>query len=98
MSKPPSHDEALRFMSEAILYQRIDLTGPWQGWKLRGQYLVSPDRERIPMRELIGLLIHYRAKFGHQRNKRQAQPVTASNVIPFVHAAVEQLRARRAAA
>lgn len=92
----PSYEEALQFMADAVLYQRIDLTGPWQGWKIRGQYLVSPENERIMMRELIGLLIHYRGKFGHKRSARvEAARPEASNVIPFTSAAVAQLQARQ---
>jgi hypothetical protein len=94
MSAMPSSDEAIRFMTQAVLYQQIDLSGPWEGWKIRGQYLVSPDRERIMMRELIGLLIHYRAKFGHKRSKSKND--LASNVIPFAVAAENQLRTRNA--
>ncbi|KGM52255.1 hypothetical protein N799_13445 [Lysobacter arseniciresistens ZS79] len=94
MSAKPTYDEALQFMADAVLYQRIDLTGPWQGWKIRGQYLVSPEKDRVPMRELVGLLIHYRGKFGHHRPR--ATPVQAeSNVIPFAPAAVAQLQARQ---
>ncbi len=94
MSTTPTYDEALRFMSDATLYQRIDLSGPWQGWKLRGQYLVSPDRERIMMRELIGLLIHYHTKFRHSKQPN-SQHFAASNVIAFVPAAIKQIRVKK---
>ena len=90
----PTSDEALDFMFNAVVYQRIDLTGPWKGWKLRGQYLVSPDKERIPVRELIGLLIHYRAKFGHHRATGRRPVEQPSNVVQFAPAAVVQLRKR----
>lgn len=95
MSAQPTYDEALQFMSQAVLHQCIDLTGPWSGWRIRGQYLVSPDKERIPVRELIGLLIHYRGKFGHKRPAAKAAPSDAGNVIPFARAAVAQLQARK---
>lgn len=96
MSAKPTYQEALNFMADATLYQRIDLTGPWQGWKIRGQYLVSPENERIMMRELIGLLIHYRGKFGHKRSAgAKAMPPPGSNVIPFASAAVATLQARQ---
>ena len=81
----------MQFMVDAVLYQRVDLTGPWKGWKIRGQYLVAPDKERIPVRELIGLLIHYRGKFGHKRPVAQV----AGNVVPFASAAVATLQARQ---
>ena len=56
MSTMPTPAEALQFMSDAQLYQRIDLTGAWSGWKVRGQHLVSPDGQRISPERFRGLL------------------------------------------
>lgn len=99
MNRAPTPAEALDYMFQAEVYQHIDLTGPWKGWKIRGQYLVSPDKERVPVRELVGLLIHYRARFGHHRPTGKRQQVQASNnVVPFAAAAVVQLQARQRAA
>lgn len=83
MTAKPTYEEALRFMSNAVLYQNIDLGGPWEGWKIRGQYLVTPQKDRIPVRELVGMVVHYRAKFRHQRANKSAQPAAVSNVVPF---------------
>lgn len=94
MRGKPSYESALRFMYEVQALQHIDLGGPWKGWKIRDQYLVAPDKERIPVRELVGLLIHYRAKFGHHRSKTVAPQVTG-NVIQFSPAAVAQLQKRQ---
>lgn len=91
----PTPEQAMAYMFDATVYQSIDLTGPWKGWKLRGQYLVSPDKERIPVRELMGLVIHYRAKFGHHRHVQQPEATGPSNVIPFTRAAVSTLEARQ---
>lgn len=98
MSAAPTPEQAMRFMREAVLHQNIDLTGPWTGWKLRGQYLVAPDKERIPVRELIGLVIHYRAKFRHKPTKQPVAAPKADNVISFTQAATERLTHRRDAA
>lgn len=101
MNRRPTPEEAERFMFDALVYQHIDLTGPWEGWKIRGRELVAPDKERIPVGELVGLLIHYRAKFGHHRARRRTAASIAdqvpSNVVPFASAAVERLRARKKA-
>lgn len=94
MSDMPSAEAAQQFMYDAMVYQRIDLTGPWKGWKIRAQYLVSPDKERIPVRELVGLLIHYRGRFGHKLAK-PAAAAGPSNVVPFASAAVATLQARQ---
>lgn len=89
----PTYEEAVRFMFAVKVDQHFDLTGPWQGWKIRQQYLVSPMGDRIMMRELIGMLIHYRNKFGHHQNmasrrKKASQPEGAapSNVVSITHA------------
>lgn len=95
MTWKPTAEEAMGYMFEAVVYQNIDLTGPWKGWKIRGPHLVAPDNERIPVRELVGLLIHYRAKFGHHRPAPQRAAQEPSNVVPFTAAAVAQLQARR---
>lgn len=52
----PTPEEALRFMLAALVHQQIDLTGPWQGWRVRGRELVAPHGQRIPVRRLQGLL------------------------------------------
>ena len=83
----PTPEQALNFMYQAVLYQNIDLTGPWQGWKVRGQYLVSPDKDRIPVRELIGLLVTYRRRFGHRRAGPASKATSPGNVVSFSRAA-----------
>jgi hypothetical protein len=52
----PSAEEAMRFMFAAVVHQQIDLSGPWEGWRVRGRDLVAPDGQRIPARRLEGLL------------------------------------------
>lgn len=94
MSELPTYDETLAYMRDAVLHQRIDLTGPWQGWKIRKQYLVSPDGDRIMMREIVGMLIHYRAKFGHHTRKQKVADAPASNIISFAKAATDHLTAK----
>lgn len=83
----PTADEALRYMYNADVLQHIDLSGPWRGWKIRGMYLISPDRERVPVRELVGMVFHYRAKFRHARGPKLELP---DNVISLA-----ELAARR---
>lgn len=94
MRPKPSYEDALRFIYDVQVLQHIDLGGPWAGWKIRDQYLVAPDKERIPVRELVGLLIHYRGRFGHHRSKPVAEDVTG-NVVSFSGAAVAQLQKRQ---
>ena len=46
--------------ADALYWRTIHNTGPlhgpWQGWRLAGRYLVSPDGERITPERLRGLL------------------------------------------
>lgn len=41
---------------ERTVYNRQPLQGPWDGWRLAGRDLVSPDGERIPPERLRGIL------------------------------------------
>lgn len=52
----PSQEEALRFMFTALVHHQVDLSGPWEGWRVRGRDLVAPHGQRIPVRRLEGLL------------------------------------------
>jgi hypothetical protein len=56
MSAMPTPEEAMRFMRAAVVDQQIDLSGPWEGWRIRGRDLVAPHGQRIPARRLEGLL------------------------------------------
>ena len=100
MSAYPTAEAALQFMADAVLYQRIDLTGTWQGWKLRGRELVSPDGDRISAERLRGLLFVESLRTPKRRKPGRpskaelaARPVaqvealpreTVPNVVPLV--------------
>jgi len=75
MNGTPSYEEALRFMADAQLYQRIDLTGPWQGWRIRGRCLVSPDGDRISPERLRGLA--WRMEAEARRDQARAKRIAA---------------------
>lgn len=55
MNAKPTPEQAMQFMFDVLVSQRVDLTGPWQGWKVRGSNLVSPDGDRITPERLRGL-------------------------------------------
>lgn len=80
----PTADDAMRFMADAVLYQRVDLTGPWQGWRVRGRDLVAPDGQRVSTQRLEGLLWRdamelrlagYTSRKKAEGERRKAQPV-----------------------
>lgn len=52
----PTKADAEAFMYAALVNYHIDLAQEWQGWKIRGRYLVSPHGDRVCVRRLAGLL------------------------------------------
>ena len=83
MTAKPTPEQALQFMADAVLYQRIDFTGPWHGWKLRGRDLVSPDGDRISPERLKGLAwrLAQEARRDAARAKRETQERAAKGVV-----------------
>lgn len=52
---------------DRTIYNKTDLHGAWNGWRMAGRVLVSPDGDRISPERLRGILIveelrHRRAK------------------------------------
>lgn len=41
----------------AQVHQHVDLHGPWLGWRIAGRYLITTDRERVPV-HVLAQLIH----------------------------------------
>lgn len=41
---------------QRVVYNQMPLHGPWQGWRMAGRDLVSPDGDRISPRRLVGIL------------------------------------------
>lgn len=83
MAAKPTYEEALSFMADAVLHQRIDFTGPWQGWKLRGRHLVSPDGDRMLPGRLVGLAWRFQAEARRDaaRAKREAAARPGKSVV-----------------
>jgi len=55
-----------------IVYGHAALYGPWQGWRLAGRELISPDGDRLSVERLRGML--FREKF-RPRPERTECPV-----------------------
>lgn len=86
MTAKPTPQEALNFMFEATVYQRIDFTGPWQGWRLRGRDLVSPDGDRISPERLKGIAwrMQAEARRDSARAKREALERAREPVVTVI--------------
>ena len=52
-----------------IVENHVNLSGPWEGWRLAGRDLVSPDRKRISPERLRGLLFRQDSEARLARNR-----------------------------
>jgi hypothetical protein len=70
-------------MYAALVENRQDFGNEWQGWRMRGAYLISPDGDRVSARRLRGLL--FAASLTKPRRAQVAKveqaPVVPSNVL-----------------
>jgi hypothetical protein len=73
----------------------IDLTGAWQGWRIRGGVLISPDQDRITVRRLHGLVLTegLRHTFG-PKPVRQGDGLTLVDLRHFRDRVQGELRTR----
>lgn len=80
MSKKPTKQDAEQFMYNALVLNRISFGYEWQGWRMAGRDLVSPDGDRISAGELRWML-----GVAAQKRKlwKQVEHVCQDNVVPF---------------
>jgi len=77
-------------------YQRrvlnqLELTGPWQGWRLAGRDLVSPDGQRISPERLRGLI--FRQSMDARRDRARARRQPKQQMVRVVVVDLAQYRA-----
>ena len=60
-----------------VVENKTPLYGPWEGWRMTGQYLISPDRKRINPQRLRGLMFRQDAET--RLANRRSQEMNASN-------------------
>ena len=77
------------------VFGKVDLRGDWQGWKIRGRELVSPDGDRINYRRLRGLLFTQSLRAG-MKKKAACQGVGAAPAKTFAIGCTQALRQARA--
>lgn len=51
----PCPNDCAAALHERVVYNHLDLTGPWQGWRFRGRDLISPSGLRLTPERLLGL-------------------------------------------
>lgn len=72
--------EAIQFMHEALVHNRIHFGYEWQGWRMAGRDLVSPEGDRICANRLLWLM---RRESMRAALYRQVQATGPSNVVAF---------------
>lgn len=60
----------------------IDLTGAWMGWRIRGNLLISPYRDRLTVGRLVGIVTmeHHRQACSAPEVRRK---LVSAQVIDF---------------
>jgi len=71
------------------IYNHADLRADWNGWRLRGRWLISPDGDRINPARLRGIL------FVESNRKRVCRETPSSVTVYDVANATAQKRARQ---
>jgi hypothetical protein len=60
---------------EHVINNHVSLCGPWAGWRLAGRDLVSPNKERISVERMRGLLWDALRRGNNARKARQQASV-----------------------
>lgn len=76
----PTEEDALRFMHEALVLNRICFGYEWQGWRMAGRYLVTPEGDRITANRLLWLV---RREAMREKLYANVQATGPSNVVEF---------------
>lgn len=69
-----SRNVADDFMHQVLVDGVLDLGNAWQGWRLRGDQLISPDGDRVTPLRLSGLLFVESL----QKRRRKKSPAGAA--------------------
>lgn len=77
----PTPEQAMQFMHDALVLNRIHFGYEWQGWRMAGRYLVSPEGDRICANRLLWLM---RREGMREKLFKQVEVRDASNVVQFV--------------
>ena len=64
------------------VYGQVDLRGDWQGWRIRGRSLISPQGDRIAPGRLVGILFSERLRLELER-KRVHQVMVNRTIMEF---------------
>lgn len=71
---------AIKFMHEALVHNRIRFGYEWQGWRMAGRYLVTPEGDRVCANRLLWLV---RRESMREKLFKNVQATGPSNVIEF---------------
>lgn len=66
----PCPNSCARALHERVVYGTTPLYGPWRGWRIAGDVLVSPDRDRIKPAQLRAMIFLNSRSAGGRRGMR----------------------------
>ena len=66
---------------DRVVHNKCDLHGPWDGWRMAGKDLVSPQGDRINAHRLAGFLWVERAK-SRLYQRGSSAPVRTIDTLP----------------
>lgn len=64
---------------QRLVFNQLELSGPWAGWRLAGRDLVAPDGQRISPERLRGIL--FRQSLEARRDQAQRQRVPKKQLV-----------------
>lgn len=68
-----------------VVYNHTTLHGPWDGWRMAGRELVSPDGERITTERLRGLMVRQaleaRRDAARRRNEKRVSRMPVKVIV-----------------
>lgn len=73
-----------RALFEFLVHGCGSLGGPWQGWRLAGRHLVSPEGDRVTVERLRGLLWAERTASRLRRTRTEDISRCRGQVAPTV--------------
>lgn len=78
--QPPSVDQCTELIYALMVHNKTPLYGPWQGWRMAGRELVSPDGTRFTTERLRGMA--WQQDASNRLNATRARKAQAKAGLP----------------
>lgn len=67
-----------------VVYNHTPLYGPWEGWRMAGRDLISPEGERLSVHRLRGLMVRQNLEARRDAARRRNQKRVSSGMVKVV--------------